>query len=206
MEIGHFYGWLGKMQEVGANQLICVSERGFPDSVVLAATQRGSQAKLLTLDSSNAAFPPPVIVMDRLIRSAGKFDITEVSDLKFDRQLGVPDDVEVTIRTDEKIFSVHDADQLFSLNDLVAMALKASNELQFPPHVPLPLEVPVQMDLGSTSEGAVWLHHDGLKLKIRECRVRAKARPTRELLPMMGLTNVPYVEHGAGDPLAWAPT
>lgn len=203
VDISHFHGWLGKMQEVGANQLICVSERGFPDSVVLAAAQRGSQVKLLTLDSSNAAFRPPVILANRLIRSGGEFDITGVSDMKFERQLSVPDDVEVSIRTDEKIFSVHDADELFSLNDLVAMAIKASNELQFAPHVPLPLEVPIHMDLVSTSECAVWLHRDGFKLKIHECRVRAKVRPTREILPMMGLTNVPYVEHGAGAPLAW---
>ncbi len=32
--LNEFDGWIAKMKQVGANQLICVSEQGFPASIV----------------------------------------------------------------------------------------------------------------------------------------------------------------------------
>jgi hypothetical protein len=198
--INDFHGWLGKMQEVGANQLICVSERGFPESVVVAAAQRGSQVKLLTLDSSSKSSAPPITMANVLIRPAGEFNITEVSDMKLQRGAREFDE-QLSIRTDAKVFSINDAEELLSLNDLVAMILRGCAQLHPPPHIALPPELSVQMDLGDIG-CAVWLQHDGLKLMIRACKVVVKVKPRRKLVPM-GLTNVPYLEHGATEPEAW---
>lgn len=48
-KINDFDGWVGKMREVGAQHLICVSEAGFPDSIEKKADAIGPTVRLLTL-------------------------------------------------------------------------------------------------------------------------------------------------------------
>ncbi len=46
-----FHGWVKKMQEVGAQHLICVSVKGFPPSIIDAVrTEYGPTVRLLTLE------------------------------------------------------------------------------------------------------------------------------------------------------------
>lgn len=48
-DINTFGGWLTKMEEVGAQHLICVSEKGFPSSIIEKAELIGPSVRLLTL-------------------------------------------------------------------------------------------------------------------------------------------------------------
>lgn len=78
VEIGHFDGWLEKMKSVGAQHLICVSEKPFPKSVKTKASRIGPSVILMTLkdiDQSNTVFAPFLsstevinICYDRLLR------------------------------------------------------------------------------------------------------------------------------------------
>jgi hypothetical protein len=49
VDINTFNGWLEKLREVGAQHLICVSEAGYPSSVLEKADEIGPTVRLLTL-------------------------------------------------------------------------------------------------------------------------------------------------------------
>lgn len=49
IDINSFRGWLGKMEDVGAQHLICVSRKEFPSSIKEKASQFGSKIFLITL-------------------------------------------------------------------------------------------------------------------------------------------------------------
>ncbi|MCG7567579.1 hypothetical protein MHM95_14955 [Pseudoalteromonas sp. CnMc7-15] len=49
VDINTFRGWLGKIDDVGAQHLICVSRKEFPSSIKEKVSQRGSKIFLVTL-------------------------------------------------------------------------------------------------------------------------------------------------------------
>lgn len=49
VSVGTYDGWVSKRDEVGANQLICVSRNPFPKSVIEKAKQQGSRVSLIEL-------------------------------------------------------------------------------------------------------------------------------------------------------------
>jgi hypothetical protein len=51
VDIGTFSNWLSKLEEVGANQLVCVSRHKFPDSVIEKTKQNGSRVLLIEVAS-----------------------------------------------------------------------------------------------------------------------------------------------------------
>ena len=55
-DINTFGGWLRKMDEVGANGMLCVSQAGFPSSIIEEVKHRvGPKVKLLTLNEEGKA-------------------------------------------------------------------------------------------------------------------------------------------------------
>ena len=58
--INDFEGWVTKMRQVGAQHLICVSEKGFPSSIEERADELGPTVRLLTLkqlEEHSSPFP-----------------------------------------------------------------------------------------------------------------------------------------------------
>lgn len=49
VNVGTFDSWISKRDEVGANQLICVSRRPYPSSIIEKANQQGSRVTLIEL-------------------------------------------------------------------------------------------------------------------------------------------------------------
>ncbi|MEQ6290558.1 hypothetical protein ACFPAG_08045 [Vogesella sp. GCM10023246] len=49
VDINTFRGWLGKLEDVGAQHLICVSRNDFPSSIKEKVSQSGSKVLLITL-------------------------------------------------------------------------------------------------------------------------------------------------------------
>ena len=58
-EINDFDGWCKKMRDVGAQHLICVSERGFPKSIQEEADKIGPTVRLITLQQLEESWPIP---------------------------------------------------------------------------------------------------------------------------------------------------
>lgn len=57
-DINTFEGWVVKMQQVGAQHLICVSELGFPKSIIERADELGPTIRLLTLKHLEEGLTP----------------------------------------------------------------------------------------------------------------------------------------------------
>lgn len=55
VDINTFRGWCEKLRDVGAQHLICVSEKGFPDSIIEKAEKMGPSVRLLTLKEIESA-------------------------------------------------------------------------------------------------------------------------------------------------------
>ncbi|SBS39177.1 hypothetical protein MSP8887_03693 [Marinomonas spartinae] len=51
VSVGTYDGWVSKRDEVGANQLICVSRKPFPKSVIEKARQQGTRVSLIELSA-----------------------------------------------------------------------------------------------------------------------------------------------------------
>lgn len=62
VEPNDYRGWREKRDEVGANSLICVSEEGFPQSVIDHAKTQGDRVRLITLSDLNGGNWPLQIV------------------------------------------------------------------------------------------------------------------------------------------------
>lgn len=60
VDINTFGGWCVKMRDVGAQHLICVSEKGFPKSVKEEALLMGPTVRLLTLSQLDSIDDSPV--------------------------------------------------------------------------------------------------------------------------------------------------
>lgn len=58
VSVGTYDGWVSKRDEVGANQLICVSRKPFPKSVIEKARQQGLRVALIELSSGIPAELP----------------------------------------------------------------------------------------------------------------------------------------------------
>lgn len=69
-DINTFEGWLGKLEEVGAQHLICVSRHDFPSSIKEKAIGLGNTVRLITVKELSAEnIPMNIIFTDR------KFDL-----------------------------------------------------------------------------------------------------------------------------------
>lgn len=67
VEYGTFSGWCRKRENVGASHLICVSEKPFPESVVIDAKTQGQTVRLMTLAELEGK-DWPLQIKDRTLR------------------------------------------------------------------------------------------------------------------------------------------
>lgn len=122
-EINEFGGWLNKLEQVGAQHLICVSRHEFPSSIKEEAVKLGNTVRLITLKEIPAESLPINIVFTNT-----KFDLNlgnigcGVSEEEVE-ELGIKDAVEARfigfhqMDLNEKCWSL-DKNKLISLCDL----------------------------------------------------------------------------------------
>lgn len=73
-----FDGWIAKMEEVGAQHLICVSRHDYPVSIKEKALQRGNTVRLITLQELDVGSIP--LDFFNLMLAYRKFDLTEINE------------------------------------------------------------------------------------------------------------------------------
>lgn len=118
VDINTFRGWLGKIDDVGAQHLICVSRKDFPSSIKEKASQSGSKIFLITLKE----LPPERIPMEfiRFIFQYRHLDIKSISNV---RPFVAPGQIEkfglkpMNYNFDDKIWSL-DGKNMISLLDI----------------------------------------------------------------------------------------
>lgn len=122
-EIGEFEGWLGKLKDVGAQHLICVSRHEFPISIKEGAIKAGNTVKLITLKEIPAESLPINISFKNKCFDLKKCEARIAVSRKEVEELGIKDAVTEKLmgRTEqdpkEKCLSF-DKSELFCLLDL----------------------------------------------------------------------------------------
>lgn len=132
VDITTFGGWLIKLQEVGAQHLICVSRLDFPDSIIEKAAQLGNTVYLIRLKE---AFPnnfPFKVFHDQ--HELNQFQLTSVSEMRW--ALSKSDAKKFNLSTEELLRRKFGGkDKIFSydqknLIDLEQLALDQINSLE----------------------------------------------------------------------------
>ena len=128
VDINTFNGWLGKLEEVGAQQLIVVSKQEFPDSIKEKVNQSGNKVFLMNIKS---IIPEKIPNFFELKFFDKQFNVKKInyfhpSFLKKDADLLNISREKIyqktTLNTKEKIWSI-DGESLLSFND-VAMIIE----------------------------------------------------------------------------------
>jgi len=122
-DVTTFGGWIKKMQEVGANQLICVSEKGFPDSIIdeVISTYGHNIVTLMTLKEFDDLLNPQRINVDFLFDiNEGTFDITDIKQIYLEESASKY--LDLGIDTKKNVFDTGNGERL-TLNELIKKAL-----------------------------------------------------------------------------------
>ena len=194
VDINTFIGWLGKMEEVGAQHLICVSMKPFPKSIIEKAKQKGNSVLLINLNDNNEISKiPPNILMSK--SSFHNFDIHEIFELTLglnQKELDQYGIKESDIKLDHftantKAFSF-DKKTIFSIHEISLEVIKS-----------LEYKVNEVFEIIYTEEQDLYLYFNDFFLKLREFSVKIKwSNTVREMIP----TIISYEQIGDGV-LAW---
>ena len=107
VDINTFRGWLGKIEDVGAQHLICVSRKDFPSSIKEKASQSGSKIFLITLKE----LPPERIPLE-FIRFIFQYRHLDIKSIRNVRPFVAPRQIEkfglkpMNHSFDEKVWSL----------------------------------------------------------------------------------------------------
>ena len=126
VDVNEFRGWCGKRDKVGAQHLLCVSESGFPKSVIEEAEQEGASVRLLTLAELEWEDWPIKVI-------GGAIIFIEVSphDLKHMNLVCDGPPVEVEVKRNAQVFTRTDSAGLLTPDDLALEAVRSQREFQF---------------------------------------------------------------------------
>jgi hypothetical protein len=201
-DINTFHGWVRKMQEVGAQHLICVSALGYPESIVNdVALRYGPTVRLMTLQELEERRLPGLVFERFLYHRTPSFSFESYGSLKLESK---PADREgIELHSNEPIFSIDENEELLSLSDLVTQVLKEQVAHEFANNNTLePTEYLAKLSLGST-ERALWLHIEGERFKVLGLDVTVKVTSRIDEIP---LSLYSYRQEFYEGELCWAST
>jgi hypothetical protein len=125
VDINTFIGWLGKLDEIGEQHLICVSRLEYPESIKEKTLMLGNKVKLITLKNTAPNEIPESFFKSNI--KYIKFQITKLNSPKLGfsideaKSLGIYDSINLflkrSFKSDERIFSL-DKITLISLHNL----------------------------------------------------------------------------------------
>lgn len=206
--IATFDGWVGKMRSVGAQQLMCVSAIGYPQSIIEEVKlKHGPTVRLLTLKElqtikiGNIIFPFKYAFEPKPKFSFKSIGSVKLENLPLDRKL-------VPINNHDEIFKVDNEANFLSLDNLISKCLdEISNEIERQT-VKLDLKsgtlmipaVIVRFVLGSTTKN-LWIHIMEQRFKILELQIEVEMNTQQSKIL---LTYNEYKQDGVNNPLAWA--
>ncbi len=171
-DINTFHGWVAKMREVGAQQLICVSVHGYPRSIIDEVALRiGPTVKLMTLRQLEEGDQVTrLIMLPYMLHTNCTFELLSFGTLKLDREDRERSRSSVQISNTDAVFSVGKDGQVMDLNELVANVLKNTDLASYPP-IP---ESSIETELRFSSEYDLWFRSDAGIRKVKEWSVRVK--------------------------------
>lgn len=203
-DINTFQGWLAKMREVGAQQLICVSALGYPQSIIdLVATQIGPTVKLMTLhDLELSRKPDDIFMIADFVTRNPKFEVLKVDIMKLK---GEPSKYTLNLSSEDKVFSIAEDANLINLHELISNALNNTLPPMFGEKgIDEPLSYPLELVFDSNNID-VWFHHDSERNKVKEWHVYLKITVNQEV-QRIPFTQFAYRQENIEGTLAWIAT
>lgn len=198
-DITTFHGWRKKMEEVGAQHLLCVSVRGFPDSIVLEAQAAGPTVRLLTLEELEVPSIPGITFLPLMDRTP-QYTVEAAGPLSVKKGESTPTAEDLEIRDTDKVFALGGCPDALSIRDLInrglpngATPLFRARGLREPDSYKLNLVFgSVQMDL--------WIMASGQRYKVERLPVSVRVQITPTRIPLSCFV---YRQEDDGGALAW---
>jgi hypothetical protein len=190
-DINTFHGWLRKMQQVGAQQLICVSEAGYPRSIIEeVALSIGPTVTLMTLESFEKAPYAGVVMLPFMVHTKREWDFVSTSELKYAKEdsEGIPLD----FTTEDVAFSIGREGERVSFVQLVSRVLDATGDI--PDGTMVDIVFPAENDL--------WVHYGSHAARVKEWPVRVRIKLTHERRPI-DVAQFAYRRESIDGCLAW---
>jgi hypothetical protein len=203
-DINTFHGWHRKMEEVGAQHLICVSMLGYPKSIIEeVATTYGPTVRLLTLAQIRETRVPGLeFVYPYLLCKHPHFTVEAVepgAKLKRNPLENRPATLSLTFTANDKVFTLDNSHELQSLNELIAHDFNHINQMFLERRIKEPNSYSLEITLGST-ERNLWLNLDGQQHKVLSLPVKLSVETTVYNIP---LTILSYQQQFIDGVLAW---
>lgn len=184
-DINTFGGWLRKMDEVGANGLICVSEAGFPRSIIDDVAMRvGPKVKLMTLEASaSESALGPFFIVPEFVRSTYKIRLLEIGAPTFwNKKMHGTVSFERGGRVLSHTGKPEDARTLLSVAE--GLVREKDPHTLFPPSaIGQPVEVNYILTATETME--YWLHADQGLFRLETWPLRVGVRRIDQAEPMV---------------------
>jgi len=221
-----FHGWLKKMEEVGAQQLICVSAIGYPKSIIEdVATRIGPTVTLMTLEELEASKPRPVFMLPNSIHTTPKYDIEEIGLIKLSEKI----DAFECDTLSSKMISIGDNSECLSICEFISCILNQNlpqffSGQGFPAPDMYKVEIvlsDMEMDLCGQGVSApdmcyikivnnvidtnVWLHYQNQKIRILNWSIKLRITTEKQLLNIP-MTQFAYHQESTDGALAWVAT
>ena len=225
--INEFHGWIMKMRDVGAQQLICVSELGYPESIIEhVATKIGPTVTLMTLRELVDNVPRPLFMLPGLIYTSRHYEIKEVG---FTETFELVEGVSIECSSAEKMFSLDDNPEQISLNQIIEGTLGQHSDLfnnkngdfktqlfdvnvlftqknkdSIKPNAPDP-EIPYYIIVVNTDVQNLWIHYKNQQIRIKEGFIRIRVN-TESRHKDMPFSQFEYHQESCDGALAWIAT
>lgn len=120
VELAQYQGWLQKKEALGVAMLICVSMKGFPESVRKDAASRGPMVKLVTLREIEEGCWPIGIEIGRMrYREVSQAIESVHADIDAAAPKDVPDGGRLAVKFSDAVYTVSDRDGPLDLHQLI---------------------------------------------------------------------------------------
>lgn len=162
-----FHGWIKKMNEVGAQQLICVSKQGYPQSIIddVKKIYGDKTVTLMNLEEFDYLSNPQKFNMLPIqILINGKFKFLEIDRLCLETK---PVDPNMQINTNDPMFSIGEESSKLSLNDLGSKFIDSISSNKEFKYNELVNQTNI-LDFEINSNDNVFLHHAEGRFKIKK--------------------------------------
>lgn len=182
-ELVMFHGWYAKMREVGAQHLICVSEAGFPHSIIQRVFREfGPTVRLMTLaDLENPEIPGLHSLSSDIFRHRPQFSV-ELFESTVIGSGQVP--IEANFDATSRFLDRGNGREALSLNEaLPPILLRRERALAIPSHL-LPNPEVVELDLLAELGPDLWVNVPQGRFKLKASSVRVKIDHQWERIPL----------------------
>jgi hypothetical protein len=193
-DITFFDGLCTKMRKVGAQHLVCVSRKEFPESIIREAKKQGPTVRLVTLKELHDSFP--VNFIENCIYVSER-NILEIIDVKIGVEKGcLPPSRDETSSIDESLFVYSSEQNILSMKDLINLYIDSQERLNkrlYEGTISLNIQLP-------ENKMKLWHIKNDIKTEIINLSLNVSVDIKRTKAPVGFLS---YKQLDTDGPLAW---